>query len=526
MNMAKPVARRAFLLRAGTSALALGSAALLAACGDTTPPTKVQTTATGQASTPPAEATGVLRVGNASEPNFLDPTRSLTASELGIERAIYEGLVQWSPDYKEVVPQLATSWTVNADATEFTFELAPGRRFSDGTPVTSAAIRDSFAFWQRPGSGLGLLLPQMKQVDVSDPLRLRVVAKAPAPDFIRNLPFIMIISPKLVAKGADAVNKTPVGSGPYQLKRWDRGRALTLVPTPGRSEAHFTSIEFRPIPQASARLTALSAGEVDVIMGVDPTAVGRFANNKQYEVYSNLTWAKTSLFLKVTQKPLDDPRVRQAMAYAIDREGIASALFKGAVKVNDGFQVPGTYGYHSPATTYPHDPERARQLLQAAGVERPKVSIAYVATGGIDDRAVDAIAGQLTDAGFVAEAKGLEPGLFNQELLAKKQRFNVYVATSGWVNGGPFHWIINNIGSNTAYGPPAYLELIKRISTTPDGRDRLRAIADVEEMVAKDVPVVPLWQRTEQEIATAKLDGFDAPIDGFVPRLTHSYFGD
>jgi len=518
-----PIDRRGFLVKAGASALVVGSAGVLSACGGDSGATGTATSVGGV----PARPTGTLRVANVFEPGYLDPTRSFTASELGVQRAIYEGLVQWDPAYKRVVPQLATAWHSSADSREWTFELAPGRTFSDGEPVDATAVRKTFEYYKLPTSVLGLLLPEFKVIDDSDPARVRVVSKTPVPDLLRNLTFVWMISPRLVARGPNAVAQHPVGSGPYRLASWKRGQAIVLEPNPTTEGAHFERIQFIPIPQASARMAALNAGDVDLLLTLDPTALARFSADDRYRTFNVPAWAKTSLFLKVKAAPLDDVHVRQALAFAIDREAIAESVFDGNATVNDGFQMPGTYGYQAPRTTYPHDPDRAKELLREAGAENgAKIAIAYVPGGNADDRAVEAIASQLGDVGFDVETKALEVGLFNKELVTKRPRFNVFVATSGWINGGPFHWTINNIGGNTGYATPEYTALLAKITTLPDGPDRLKAIADIEEIVARDVPIVPLYQRNEIDVSVSRLEGFTAPIDGFIPRLEGAYFGE
>ena len=171
-----------------------------------------------------ASRSGTLQVANLSEPNFIDPAYALEVEEFAVVRSVYDGLLQWNASQSQLVAALATSWSANANATEWTFKLRPDVTFQDGTPFTSSAMKTTLSHYL-PGSW-GFLLGGMTKVDDSDPLVLKVSFSAPNPDFGRNLTFIKAISPTLIQQKAAA--KRAVGTGAYQWGEWVHGEKITL----------------------------------------------------------------------------------------------------------------------------------------------------------------------------------------------------------------------------------------------------------------------------------------------------------
>jgi len=158
-------------------------------------------------------ATNVLRVANQGDPTTLDPSGALHQPEWTVVRNVYDGLVDWNPGNRQLVPGLATSWHHNADATVWTFNLRRGVRFHDGAPFNSTRRAEDDRVLQE--ERLGLIWANVATIDDSDPYVLKVKFSAPSPDLLRNQTIARMLSPKAIA--ANTVGNHPVGTGAYRF---------------------------------------------------------------------------------------------------------------------------------------------------------------------------------------------------------------------------------------------------------------------------------------------------------------------
>ena len=183
---------------------------------------------------------------------------------------VYDGLIEWSEDYSELVPGLAESWEFSDDAKEWTFKLRTGVAFHDGTPFDEQAVKRSLEHFTE--GAVAFALANMKRIDVSRPGEVRVLFSKPAPDFGRDQTSIKMVSPKLLAEKA-AASERAVGTGRYKLVRWDKGSQMLLEAVPDHWSGegpYLERIELRPINEQTTALSALTAGDIDLVMKVAP----------------------------------------------------------------------------------------------------------------------------------------------------------------------------------------------------------------------------------------------------------------
>jgi peptide/nickel transport system substrate-binding protein len=314
---------------------------------------------------------GTLTIALAAEPPGLDPTTGPSAT---IKRVVHynllEGLFKVDRSGK-VVPALAKSFKVSGDGREYTFRLHKGIRFHDGKPCTSADVKYTFERLLEPKTAAvnRKYYQGIESIQTVDSSTVKVKLKKYDSTFLFNLARAdaVIVSPK----GASQLKSHPIGTGPFKFSEWRRGDSITLVKNPDYylpGIPYLDKVIFRFIPDPSAELAALRAGDVDVIpYDLSPENVPLLEKDNRFKVLKGNTTTDVILAINNSRRPLNDVRVRRAICYAIDRQ----AVIQGAVAgygTPIGSHMDPTNPYYTDLTgIYPYDPEKAKKLLAEAG---------------------------------------------------------------------------------------------------------------------------------------------------------------
>jgi peptide/nickel transport system substrate-binding protein len=316
-------------------------------------------------------AKDTLTLGMVLEPPVLDPTAGAASAirEVVLDN-VFEGLTRVGPK-GEVEPGLAESWTVSPDGTVYTFALHSGVKFHDGTPFDCKVVQFSYGRAVAPDSvnAQKQLFAPIASVTCPDPLRAVVTLKRPSSAFLFDMGWGDAV---MVAPNSAATNKTdPVGTGPFRFKRWVKGDRVELERNPdywGQS-AKLNAVTFRFISDPSAATAAMMAGDIDAFPNFPaPETLAQFQHDARFTVDVGNTEGKTIVALNEARKPFDDPRVRRALTYAVDRKALIAALGGYGAPIGSHY-VPQDPGYIDLTGVYPYDPAKAKQLLAEAGVK-------------------------------------------------------------------------------------------------------------------------------------------------------------
>src|SRR5438477_12109523 len=327
-----------------------------------------------------AQPAGTLVVGLVAEPVNLDPAQVTGLNSNRVGRRVVETLVTFPDESTQIVPGLAESWTVSKDGLRHTFKLRKGISFHDGTPLNAEAVKFSIERQinpEHPFNKLGkypfanFFFGNVKAVEVVEPQTVEFILKEPRASFLAVLTAgaASVVSPTAVRKlGAD-YPLTPVGTGPFKFASWDRGQRVVLEKNPNywKHPVKLERVIFRPIVEDQARLTELLTGAVDLIVGTPPDFVAQLENNPKVTLLKQVGAHVWYLGINNQKKPFDDKRVRQALNYAVNKDGIVRDVLKGTGTPSRGRVLPNTWGADSALQPYPYDPERARKLLAEAG---------------------------------------------------------------------------------------------------------------------------------------------------------------
>ncbi|TQM11341.1 ABC transporter substrate-binding protein [Pseudonocardia kunmingensis] len=361
------------------------------------------------AATAEVDRSAALRVAINYAPTSVDPhtVSSPTAGHAYVS-LLYDRLTQMGPDL-ELRPMLATEWTFGDGGRSVTFSLRDDVTFSDGARVDAAAVTASLdRAMTVAGSTAKGNLAMISAVEVVDPVTVRITTNRPAAD----LPYVLsgvegsVISPAALDK--PDLDVTAVGSGPYTLGRLAVDDSVVLERREGYWDPQAQQaarIELTGVPNDSARMNGLRSGQFDMMM----TTAGQFDQVSElgdpYVTHSYPPATTYAVYLNTARPNIDKVKVRQALNYAIDREGISRALLDGRCTPS-AQPLPSVYPGHldPPPVEYAHDPERARQLLAEAGVPDGFGMTILVPAGiSLYEQLAAAVQAQLAEVGIAAE---------------------------------------------------------------------------------------------------------------------------
>jgi len=314
---------------------------------------------------------GNLRYGTVTEVSSLDPHVYVGSAWKVLIEAIYSQLVGFNQN-AELVPELAASWEI-PNAQTYIFKLRSGLEFQNGEPLTAADVKYSLERIKNPDTG-ATLRPNLEGVTITAVGNDTVRIELPQPDAtllnVLALPEASIVSKSWMETGPN-IKVQANGSGPFKLDQYEPGVKAILSRNPAyfvKGQPYLDEVEFRMIKNDDARVNALRTGAVEMIDFVpwkDIDALNRDSNI----IVESAGGAFMNLWPNATKKPFDDPRVRRAVAYAIDREAISKAAFFGHGSPLYGPPTTSDSPFYNRdlANSFDYNPQKARALLAEAG---------------------------------------------------------------------------------------------------------------------------------------------------------------
>ena len=345
-----------------------------------------------------------------------------------------------------------------------------------------------------------------------DPLTVVIQFKQPSFDalfrFGQNT--AVILEPKSAA--TDATN--PVGTGPYKLAAWNRGASITLDKWDGFRDPAKVSLAhatFKFINDAAAQTAALLAGDVDAypLFGA-LESLGQFKDNAKFQVSIGGTEGKTIVAINNKRKPFDDLRVRQAIAYAIDRNAIIEGAMSGMGAPIGSHAVPNDPGYVDMTGQYPHDPAKAKALLKAAGVTTPLNVTLTLPPPPYARQSGEIVAAQLREVGIEAKIVNVEWAQWLSGVFKGKDFDLTIISHVEPLDIG----IYANPEYYFQYDSQAFRDIAAKLAAAPDLADFKAAMGAAQKKIADDCVNAFLFQLPQVGVADARLTGLwkNAPI--------------
>ena len=469
---------------------------------------------------------GVLIYATGIDAQTLDPQFVTDIPTFRVVRYIYEPLTQQDESGK-ITPALAVSWTLSNDKKTWTFKLRPNVKFHDGTPFNAAAVKFTFdrLVDKATGSPRASTLAAVSEVKVVDDMTVAIVTKEPFAPLLSQLSAYnaSIMSPTQVKNVGMDVRKAPSGTGPFKFKSWQPGEKIILTRNDDYwgGKPHLEGLEIRAVPEDSARVLQLLGGEVDVISGVPTVMLKRLESTPAVKVMRKTGYRTIYLGMNVSMPPFNDLRVRQAVAYAINKPALVSGVLSGVGTLGGSYESPVIENSAQDLKPYPYDKAKARELLKEAGLPNGFSADFYVPTGlyTMDRPLGEAIQAQLAEVGIKANIKAPDTSAYLTTLA--EQKAQMFLGGKGSPTGDmDFTQTLSN-GSkgrmnHFKFNSPTVDKLIaeQRVAVDPDSRKKL--LHDLQAQVYKELPHFTLYYEDQLFATRAKVHDVDVYVNEFV----------
>ncbi|USG63898.1 ABC transporter substrate-binding protein [Brevibacillus ruminantium] len=532
--------KKKVLTAAMTSLLALSM--VLAGCSSSQPAQQQTNPGQAQQQTPPTEPAKnepkQLIIGRGADTKSLDPIRETDGETFKVTENIYETLVSYEDTNTTVIPGLAESWEISEDGLTYTFKLRQGVKFHDGTDFNAEAVKFNFDRWMDKsnkyhnpegfpyytdmfGGYKGDPDHAIKEVKVVDSNTVQFILNRTQAPFLANLgmsPFA-IASPKAIEGGK--LGDEPVGTGPFKFAGWKRNDIITLEKNPDYWNKEYPKLDkvvFKVIPENTARLTALTSGEIDLMDGLNPDDADAVKENKDLQLILRPSMNVGYLAFNTEKKPFDNPKVRQAIGHAINKPEMVKAFYSGLGEPATNPMPPSLWGYNDQIKDRDYNLEEAKKLLAEAGfpngfkvqflampVPRP-----YIPDG---KKMAEAIQQDLKKIGIEAEIATMEWATY----LEKTRQGEYEMCLLGWTgdNGDPDNFLYTLLDKNTINGNniPRYSneevhQLLLKAQSASDQKERETLYKKAQELIFNDAPLVPIAHSTPPIAAKAGVTGY------------------
>jgi peptide/nickel transport system substrate-binding protein len=498
--------RRAFLRSAGIATALAGSGSFLAACGGQSSPAK---SALG------AKVTrgGTLTLATVDTPIDLDPQDEANYASLQVYGNIFARLVSMDANYN-IHPSLAHSWAQEDDVT-WTMDLVDNAVFHNGDPLTADDVK--FSFDRVRSHNNAVYLSAFKFTEVLSKYKVRFHLTGPLGPFLPTLSeFSDIVNQRAVT--AQNPKLHPVGAGPFKFVEWVQNDHIALE----RWDKYFDkdlpnldSVVFKAVADDSVRLTDLQSGQADWIQRVAGQEVPTLKRSASVKSSPARPYLPDLIALNVTRPPFNDIRVRQAIAWCIDRAEIAKLVFFSEGAALTEAAPPGS-PFHSGIDPYAGapDPEKAKSLLKQAGVEGLQVSYDGQTDLPTQITIGEVLKSQLAKAGIDLKITNYTAANWIARLLGKQYEMTeTYFALDidpAWIY---YPLCLSTSKQNfTGFGTPTGDALLKPLMFNTSESARKDAYAKVVQYISEQAPIIFLLSEMQQYWMTPQVSGpYPAP---------------
>ncbi len=493
---------------------------------------------------------GVLHFGFGSEPQTLDPHVMSSDNDSKLARALYESLITLNPLTLAPEPGAAQRWEISPDARTYTFYLNPQARWSDGEPVTAEDWIWSFHRSLHPDMGNQTayqLYPVVgaeafAEGEVSDfgtvgikaldGYTVQITLNNPTPNFMRvltNIPNYPVQRKTIEHFGSFTDRYTDwtrpgnlVGNGPFVLQDWRMGRSVRMRKNPYYWDADnvaLNGIVFHTVENRSSEERMFRVGQLHYTDSVVLAKIPWYRAQPDSPYQQAPMMGSYYYMFNTDRAPLDDVRVRRALAMSIDRQALIDNLLLGTALPSPALVPPGVAEGYSPPALLQYDPERARQLLAEAGYPGgrgwPQVELVYNTSE--DHRKIAVALQQMWKKELAVRVT-----ITNQEwqvYLNTLDEGDYQVARMGWIGGtgDPTDMLeiftTGNLSNDTGFSDPRYDEiLLEQAPAAIDPAERMALLREAETILMQQAPVLPLYAYTSKHLVQPSVSGMPANV--------------
>jgi glutathione transport system substrate-binding protein len=454
---------------------------------------------------PPPESRVTIMQSEA--PLTMDPADHTAGLTTDVLDPMYESLMRFDQKL-EVVPSLATKWSVDSSGTRWTLELRKGVRFHDNTPFNAQAVVDSFNRLLDPARGLAgasRVRTIVKRVTATEPDTVVFTLASSYASFLRVLAVTPIVSPAAEKQGK--LSRQAVGTGPYKFLEWKTGEYVLEE----RNEQYWgprpAVKQLKWIWTSEPVLMNMSvlAGAADIVNPLPPIFAEALSRNRKVKLIEGAEARVFWVALNTQSKPLDDIRVRQALNYATDREALVRTQLRGFGTPANSPLAPADFAYDAQTKGYPYDLERAKALLAKAGYGNGFAL--KIAVQEPDAQLVEALQGMWANLHVNLQIEQMESGVFSQAIFGspkQKAQQGIDCVFASWASDdtdpdyqlAPLYrsneW--SPVGANLGfYANPHFDVLLESAAAELDLEKRKVLYRQAQQIISDDAPHVLLY---------------------------------
>ncbi|HJC65647.1 MAG: ABC transporter substrate-binding protein [Lachnospiraceae bacterium] len=471
----------------------------------------------------------IITYAQGADPRGLDPALIDDGESSKPICQMYEGLLKYGDNNTEVEPCLAESWEVSEDGLTYTFKLRQGVKFHDGTDFNAEAVKYNVDR-QTVNKTEDMLYADFVFGDVAacnviDDYTVEIVLNKVSTPFLNNLAMSLgapMVSPTACEANNNNLNEAPCGTGPYKFVRWDKNEAVVME----RNEDYWgekgvaKQIVFKTITDNSARVVALTNGEVDIIDGIDANVVDQVTSAG---ALLNMAEGMNINYLAYNTQRITDPEVRKALSQAVNVPELVASLYRGYASEATSILPTFMPGYSADVKQVSYDPEAAAQTLADKGVTELHM-LAYTnprpyntATG---QTLAEALQGYYEKVGVTCSIDSYDWTTYKEKVGTGDYDVCLY----GWIgdNGDPDNFMnllaSEDIEINVAqYSDEEFNTMLAEAASTPNGEERNAIYAQMEQKIADECVWLPI---SHQENLSAYLSN----VHNYIAHPTGNVF--
>ncbi len=492
-----------------------------------------------------AFAQKTLVIAIQADPTGFDPEAVLNNTSGFIMSAVFDSLVRYKPGTVDVAPGLAESWDISSDGLTYTFHLRHGVTFSDGTPFNAQTYVKSLdrlfnksdpAYIYNTGpveSYIDFTYGAVASYKALDDYTVQFTLKHPFAPFLTSLAMVWngVVSPTAAVKYGKDFRNNPVGTGPFILKEWVHNDHITLDANPNYwgGKPKVDRVIFKVIPDSQTAVLQMKQGQVQILADVSSQVIPAIKSDPHLKLVTQPGLTVNGIALPTDTKPFDDPRVRQALNYAIDRAAINKSLYNDLAVPMTSPLPEAQWGFDKSLQPYTYDPAKAKQLLADAGYPNGFKAelLAYNSARGYNPAGAQmavAIQSYLKKVGVDVSIQQMEFGSF----LAKVRSGDYHgMAMTGWSgdNGDPDNFLYElfdsatiPVGDTSHYKNDQVDSLLLQAQKETDYAKRVALYEQAQQIIWQGAPWIFLNNTLQVRATTDN-------VTGFVLNPTQMFFG-
>lgn len=422
---------------------------------------------------------------------------------------------------------LAESYTVSDDGITYIVKLREGIKFQDGTDFNAVAVKANLDRASDPANHLKRynLYKNIAKTEAIDPTTVKITLKQPFSAFINILahPATAMISPAALEKYGKEIGFHPVGTGPYELDTWNQTDFVKVKKFAGYWQPglpKLDSITWRPVADNNTRAAMLQTGEAQFAFPIPYEQATLLEKNKNIELMASPSIMQRYISMNVTQKPFDNPKVREALNYAINRPALVKVAFAGYATPATGV-VPPSIAYAQSYKPWPYDPVKARELLKEAGYPNGFSTTLWSSHNhSTAQKVLQFTQQQLAQVGIKAQVTAMDAGQRAAEVEGKGQKESgVRMFYTGWsASTGEADWALSPLFASQNWPPTLFNtafysnkqvdDFLAQALKTNDPAEKTRLYKAAQDIIWQESPWIPLVVEKLVSAHSKNLTGF------------------